>query len=80
MGTEEGRQKIMKDKVDILNKRLKEVVEKFEALRKCGIDEEVLVIFLHDKTGLSKRDVKNLLDSHEEFYNKLISKLTLEAL
>ena len=80
MGTEEGRQKIMKDKVDILNKRLKEVVEKFEALRKCGIDEEVLVIFLHDKTGLSKRDVKRLLDSHEEFYNKLISKLTLEAL
>ena len=80
MGTEEGRQKIMKDKVDILNKRLKEVVEKFEALRKCGIDEEVLIIFLHDKTGLSKRDVKNLLDSHEEFYNKLISKLTLEAL
>ncbi len=30
-----------KGKIEILNERLKEVKEKFDALKKCGIDEEI---------------------------------------
>ena len=30
------------DKIDRLNKNLKEIKEKFDALKNCGIDEEIL--------------------------------------
>jgi hypothetical protein len=44
-----------------LNKRLKDVVEKFNALNKCGIDEEILIIYLAEKTKLSKIKTVNHL-------------------
>lgn len=54
-----------------LHDRLAEVSEKFDDLKKCGIDEEILEIYLMKKTGLSRKKVKSLLANVEEFYNKL---------
>lgn len=68
------------DKVEILNKRLKEVVDKFETLKKCGIDEEIFEIYLQHKTGLSKKKIKEVLKNVDEFYNKLIKNLVLDGL
>lgn len=68
------------DKVELLNKRLKEVVDKFEILKKCGVDEEILEIFLQHKTGLSKKKIKEVLKNVDEFYNKLLKNLIVENL
>lgn len=61
-------------KIKALSRRLKLVAKRFDAMKKSGIDEEILIIFLHDKTGFSKRDIKTLITSQEEFFNKLIKK------
>lgn len=66
--------------VELLNKRLKDIVEQFETWRKMGIDEEIMIIYLHDKTKLSKTKVKELLDAQEVFHRKLISRLAAEDL
>lgn len=68
------------DKIETLNKRLKEVKEKFEALKKCGIDEEILEIYLANKTKLSRKDIRKLLTCLEDFYMKLVKKEILEHL
>lgn len=68
------------NKIGTLNKRLKEVKEKFEALKKCGIDEEILEIYLQVKTKLSRKKVREFLVNLEKFYNKLISTEVLKKL
>ncbi len=68
------------DRVKTLNKRLKKVVEKFNELKKSGIDEEILIVYIHHKTKLSRKNVKKMLEAQEEFYKKLIGKLMLDAL
>lgn len=70
----------MNDRLGILNKRLKTVVERFETLKKSGIDEELLVIFISDRTKLSKKKVKSMLEGMDEFYEKLVSRLVGDAL
>ena len=68
------------DKIETLNKRLKDVVEKFKQLKECGIDEELLEIYLERKTKLSRKKVKSVLDNMEDFYNKLIKDAIVEKL
>ena len=68
------------DKITQLEKRLKEVVEKFNALKEAGIDEELLIVYLQYKTKLPKKSIKELLNSMEEFFDKLVSKEVAEKL
>lgn len=68
------------DKIETLNKRLKEVKEKFEALKKCGIDSEILEIYLQNKTKISRKNIKLLLKNLDGFYNKLIKEEITKAL
>ncbi len=68
------------DKIEILNKRLTEVRDKFIELKKCGIDEEILEIYLYYKTKLSRKKVKEFIYHLEDFYNKLIKTKILEEL
>ena len=68
------------DKIVILNKRLKEVVDKFNDLKKCGMDEEILVIYLQSKTKLSQKQIRALLKNMEEFYEKLCDEDLLKAI
>ena len=70
----------MKDKIDLLNERLKDICERFTALKECGIDPELLEIYLERKTKLSKRKVKEMIHHTEEFYNKLLKSQMLEEL
>lgn len=70
----------MADKIETLNKRLTEVRDKFIELKNCGIDEEILEIYLKDKTKLSKKKIREFVYHLEEFYNKLIKNQILENL
>lgn len=68
------------DKLELLSERLKETVKKFNALKECGIDEEILTIYLMKKTKLSKKAIQSVLKNTEEFYEKLIKDTALEML
>ncbi len=70
----------MPDKITILNKRLREVKKKFEDLQKSGIDEEILIAWICNKTRMKRADVMKILKSQEEFYDKLIKESILETL
>ena len=66
--------------IETLNRRLKEVVDKFNALKNCGMDEEILKIYLQNKTKLPKRDIENMLKHMEEFYDRLIKEELIKNL
>ena len=68
------------DKIETLNKRLTEVKDKFNELKNCGIDEEILEIYLQSKTKLSRKKIKEFIHHLDEFYNKLIKTAILEGL
>lgn len=70
----------MAENIETLNKRLTEVRDKFIELKECGIDEEILEIYLQKKTNLSRKNVKLVLDNLDEFYNKLIKKEIVKVL
>jgi len=67
------------DKVTLLEKRLKELKETLEAMKKNGISEEIMIPYIQSKTKLSRKDVKKMLNSLEEFYEDLISKEVAKA-
>ena len=70
----------MVDKIETLNKRLTEVRDKFIELKNCGIDEEILEIYIQKKSNLSRKNVKLVIDNLEIFYDKLIKKSILEGM
>lgn len=70
----------MTDEIETLNKRLKEIVEHFNNLKNCGMDEEILMSYLQMKTKLSKKRITELLYHIDEFYEKLIKKAVINGL
>lgn len=68
------------DKITTLNKRLTEVRDKFVELKECGIDDEILEIYLQKKTNLSRKNVRLVLENLDGFYNKLIKSEILREL
>lgn len=70
----------MIDKIETLNKRLTEVRDKFNGLKNCGMDEEILEIYLHHKTKLSRKKIKDFMEHLDTFYNKLVKDEILRAL
>ena len=68
------------DKIETLNKRLKEVVDKFNEFQKIGINEEILEMYLQQKTKLSKKNVRLFLKNYEEFYHKLLKEEIVKGL
>jgi len=69
-----------KSKIDILNERLKDVVDRYDALKRCGMDEEILTIYLQAKTRMSKKQIKLLLENVDKFYDGLRKKLIVEEI
>jgi len=63
-----------------LNKQLETLMETFEAFKKNGIDEEIMVAFIVYKTRLAKKTVLEMLHAQEEFYEKLVVKHTMEQI
>ena len=68
----------MTDKIEELNKRLREVKESFETLRKSGIDSDILITYLQAKTKLGRAKCESFLNHLEDFYNGLIKQSVLD--
>ena len=68
------------DKIQTLNNRLKEVKRKFDDLKRSGMDEEILITWIKEKTHLSKGEVKLMLNAQQDFYNRLVKKAILDEL
>lgn len=66
-------------KIETLNDRLREVVEKYNSLKESGFDEDILLTYLSAKTKLSRTKVKELLINIDEFYIKLMKKAILSS-
>jgi hypothetical protein len=63
-----------KDYVKLFGERLKKLNEGIQTMKNFGLDEEILICWLRVKTGLSLGDIKLMLRSQEEFYEKLKAK------
>ena len=63
-----------KDYVKIFGERLKKVQEGIQTMKTWGIDEDILICWLRIKTRLPEKEVKLMLRSQEEFYDRLIAK------
>lgn len=59
--------------IRIFGARLKKVIEGINLMKNFGMDEDILICWLRIKTGLSQADIKLMLKSQEEFYNKLVA-------
>jgi hypothetical protein len=68
------------DKFEELNSRLKKIQETFEEWKNSGINEEILIIYLADKTGIGKKDIKALLKSQEQFFKDLVKDAVVDRL
>jgi hypothetical protein len=55
-------------------KKLDQIRHGLEVMEKCGIDEEILIAWIQSKTKFSRKDIKLMLDSTEDFYNRLLKK------
>lgn len=70
----------MTDEITTLNERMKEIAEQWAQWRESGIDEEILIAWLMNKTKFSKKQVREFLDRQNEFYNKLIKRTIIRNL
>ena len=68
------------DKLATLSKRLKEARDKFIDLKNCGIDEEILIVYLQHKTKMSRAKVVDFLNNVEDFYDKLVTEESVKTL
>lgn len=62
----------MTSRIDTLNKQLKEIKKSFDSWQHSGLNEELLVIYLKDKTHLSKTKIRQLLNEQKKFFDELI--------
>ena len=67
-------------KINSFEKKLKTLIEGIEIMKKNGIDEEILICWLIQKTKLSRKNVKLMLNSQGEFYNRMLDKSIFDAL
>ena len=59
-------------------KKLDQIRQGLEIMKRCGIDDEILIAWIQSKTKLSQKDIKLMLKSTEEFYSKLLKKEILK--
>ena len=63
------------DPIEEMKLNLRQVARAVELLRDVGISKDLMVSYLYDKTTVSKRDIKTLLDAQDDFFRKLGVKL-----
>lgn len=68
------------DRIKILGKRLAAVIEGFNIMKNLGLDEEILVAWLRVKTKLNDKQIRTMLRSQEEFYERLIKEEMLKKI
>lgn len=67
-------------RIDKLNKQLKAIKNSFDLWKKSGIDEEILIVYMASKTGMSKQTIIKILKSQEEFFDRLIKEESVKRL
>lgn len=55
---------------NVIAKEVQKLRVAFEALQKAGVDEEILIAYLHFKTKISVTQIKKLLKSEKDFFAK----------
>ena len=65
---------------EIIGQRLKKVIECFNAIKNFGLDEDILIAYICQKTKLSKHDVNLMIRATDDFYTKLIKKDIIKGL
>jgi len=70
----------MTDKIETLNKRLKELAENIKSFKENGISEEILEAWLCHKLKMSLSNVRKFMKCYEEFYDNLLKGQILESL
>ena len=60
-------------------KKLDQIRQGLEIMKRCGIDDELLIAWIQSKTKLPQKDIKLMLKSTEEFYGKLLKKEMLKC-
>ena len=69
---------MVKDKIDDLRRKLQNLSHNFNVLKNVGINEEVLIAYIHYKTKLNIGDIKEMIHSYEEFHRKIINEEVLK--
>ena len=54
--------------------KLDQIRQGLEIMKRCGVDDEILIAWIQAKTKFSQKDIKLMLRSTEEFYARLIKK------
>jgi hypothetical protein len=54
-----------------LQEQLRKIQETAFALKESGLDREILIAYLKDKSGMSKRNLVLILEAQNEFFQKL---------
>lgn len=67
-------------KIDTLNHQLKAIKDAFDLWKDSGLNKEVMVIYIMHKTKMSKHNVKMMLESQTEFFDKLMKEEVVKRL
>lgn len=54
-----------------IHEQLQKIQDAFESIKNSGLDEDILLAYLKDKSGMSKRDLTMILEAQNEFFQKL---------
>lgn len=59
------------EQIEKIKGQLTHIQRSFLAIKKSGINEDILIAFLKEKTGMGKGDLWSVLRAQEDFYKKL---------
>jgi hypothetical protein len=69
-----------KDKIELFEERLKKVIEGHELIKRYGLNEEILIVWMCHKLHMSEKQVRKMLACQEKFYNKMIKENIIDNL
>lgn len=73
----------MDEEIDLRVERIECGLEKiqkaFQVIRRVGINKEILIAYLHDKSKIGKRDIEAILYHQQEFFKKISQSSEPEA-
>jgi len=62
------------------SKRLQKLNENLQAVKKFGIDEDILVCYLCQKLKISQKEARKIINCVDEFYDKIVLDAAIEGL
>lgn len=72
--------KMEDDDIEIFNKRLKELNDSLDIIKKYGFDEDILISHLMVKLKVAKKQAIQIIESYNDFYEKTIKKMVIKSL